>query len=168
MNRIVNDNPQTNTEVLFNLAYVKDKEVWIRGGGPDGEDCTLIDLCKDACEYNEICPAPIQKADIETIGDLYMDCSMHGCKIGLMYFLGVQAAELRERVREYEEKDTPKQPVKDKAHPRYGMGYEYCDWMCPSCEMFLAFEPAFEKIPERCPKCNQRLTHLTRKDAEAL
>lgn len=33
MNRLVTDDPQTNLEVMFNLAYVKDKEVWIRGGG---------------------------------------------------------------------------------------------------------------------------------------
>lgn len=172
MNRLVTDDPQNNTEVMFNLAYVKDKEVWIRGGGDDGEDCTLIDFTNRMCARHDclfdITPNEIEEEDIDNTGDRLLECSMSGCPIGTAYFIAIQAAELRERVRMYEEKDTPKQPVKDKAHPRYGMGNEYYDWMCPSCEMFLAFEPAVEMIPERCPKCNQRLTHLTRKEAEAL
>ena len=32
MDRLVTDNPQNNVEVMMNLAFVKDKEVWIRGG----------------------------------------------------------------------------------------------------------------------------------------
>ena len=145
MNRLVTDDPQTNTEVMLNLAYVKDKEVWIRGAGSkEGEDISLIDLCKDACEYNEICPAPISRADIETIGDLYMDCSMHGCKIGLMYFLGIQAAELRERLRTYEEKDTPVFPKK-RINNR---GFQY--YYCGKCGHQL---PA--GCPKRCDNCGQ-------------
>lgn len=39
------------------------------------------------------------------------------------------------------EKQIPKKPEKSKI-PRYGMGYEYHDWCCPTCERFLAFEPS--------------------------
>ncbi len=109
MNRIVNDNPQTNTEVLFNLAFVKNKEVWIRGGGDDGEDCTLIDFTKRMCLRNDclfyMIQNEIEKDDIDNTGDRLLKCSMCGCSIGTAYFIAIQAAELRERLRMYEEKE---------------------------------------------------------------
>ena len=37
------------------------------------------------------------------------------------------------------EKQIPKKPEQSKT-PRYGMGYEYYDWHCPTCGRFLAFE----------------------------
>ena len=37
------------------------------------------------------------------------------------------------------EKQIPKKPEQSKT-PRYGMGYEYYDWCCPTCGRFLAFE----------------------------
>lgn len=37
------------------------------------------------------------------------------------------------------QKQIPKKAVRDKT-PRYGMGYEYYDWVCPTCGRFLAFE----------------------------
>lgn len=37
------------------------------------------------------------------------------------------------------EKQIPKKPKQSKV-PRYGMGYEYYDWCCPTCGKFLAFE----------------------------
>ena len=37
------------------------------------------------------------------------------------------------------EKQIPKKPEQPKI-PRYGMGYEYYDWCCPTCGRFLAFE----------------------------
>jgi hypothetical protein len=54
------------------------------------------------------------------------------------------------------EKDAPKAPKKSDT-PRYGMGYEYYDWCCPSCGKFLAYEcdPEREKI-HHC-RCGQRL-----------
>ena len=84
MNKLVTDDPQTNTEVMFNMAYVKDKEVWIRGGCPDGEDCTLIDFSKQMCMRNHEClfddgfPADLAKNDFDKIGDLFLECSMCG------------------------------------------------------------------------------------------
>lgn len=49
-----------------------------------------------------------------------------------------------------------KKPIKDE-RIRSGMGYEYHDWICPTCKSFLAYEPAFSKIKEICPHCGQRL-----------
>ena len=37
------------------------------------------------------------------------------------------------------QKQIPKKPEQSKS-PRYGMGYEYYDWCCPTCGRFLAFE----------------------------
>ena len=165
MDRLVKDNPETNMEVMMNLAFVKNKEVWIRGGAPDGEDCTLIDFSKQLCMINHECqfddgfPPDIAKDDFDQLGDLFMECSMCGCPIGTAYFIAIQAAELRERLRKHEEKgdrDTAIEPVKD-PHYRSGMGYEYHDWLCPNCKRFVAYEPNIDGIPRRCRNCGQLL-----------
>lgn len=54
------------------------------------------------------------------------------------------------------EKDIAKQPVKSKM-ARWGMGYDYYDWECPTCGAFLAPEPAEDEIPRRCQYCGQLL-----------
>ena len=66
----------------------------------------------------------------------------------------------------FQERDIEKRPIKDISNPRYGHGYEYFDWICPTCHKFLSFEPAFDKIPRRCHSCGQLLKRLTRKEAE--
>ena len=50
MKKMVTDNPQDNVEIMLNLAYGKDGEVWIRGGSEEGEDCTLVDFAKRTCK----------------------------------------------------------------------------------------------------------------------
>lgn len=153
MNRLVTDNPQNNTEIMMNLAFVKDKEVWIRGGGPDGEDCTLIDFSKQMCMKNHECqfddgfPADLSKDDFDTIGDLFMECSMSGCAIGTAYFIAIQAAEMRERLRTYEEKDTPVFPKKRISN----RGFQY--YYCGKCGHQL---PA--GCPKRCDNCGQEVS----------
>lgn len=54
------------------------------------------------------------------------------------------------------ERNISKKPVKSK-EPRYGMGYEYYDWVCPTCGRFLAYEPNPDGIPKRCQNCTQLL-----------
>ena len=51
-------------------------------------------------------------------------------------------------------KQIPVKPVKSK-DPRYGMGYVYHDWVCPSCGRFLAPEPA-QTGNHHC-KCGQAI-----------
>jgi hypothetical protein len=41
-------------------------------------------------------------------------------------------------------KQIPQKPKKSK-EPRYGMGYTYYDWICPTCGKKIAFEPAVDK-----------------------
>ena len=38
-------------------------------------------------------------------------------------------------------KQIPQKPKKEK-EPRYGMGYTYHDWICPTCGRTIALEPA--------------------------
>lgn len=112
MDELVNDSPETNMEVMMNLAFVKDKEVWIRGGSETGEDCTLVEFQKQMCKRCEYCKnVNIDTENLDAITDYYLDCSMDGCQIGTTYFIAVQAAELRERLREYESKSDSVAPV---------------------------------------------------------
>ena len=103
---LVTDNPQNNTENMLNLVFVKNTEVWVRYGGEDGQDCPLTSFCMRLCnEYSECLYSSLsfyENEDLDTIGDLLMDCSAEGCLVGTMYFAMIQAAELRERLRLYE------------------------------------------------------------------
>lgn len=57
-------------------------------------------------------------------------------------------------------RDIAKLPVKYD-EPRFGMGYEYYDWRCPTCGKFLAYEPNINGIPRRCQNCGQLLQRPT-------
>ena len=113
MDKLVKDNPQTNMEVMMNLAYVKDKEVWILGGSETGEACSLVDFQKRLCKNRDVCNYECRDFDelpwddVENIGDVLMDCSMDGCPQGTAYFIAIQAAELRERLRKFENGSEP-------------------------------------------------------------
>lgn len=107
MKKIVNDNPQDNVGMMQNLAFIKDKEVWIRCGSKQGEDCTLIDFVNRACTEHRCEDATHLKAlghDFDNVGDMLMFCSGDGCPIGTFYYVACQAAELREYLRVYESK----------------------------------------------------------------
>ena len=54
------------------------------------------------------------------------------------------------------EKDTPKAP-KQSDIPRYGMGYEFYDWYCPTCNKLLAHECDSERHRIHHCECGQRL-----------
>ena len=106
MNKLVTDNPQNNVEIMLNLAFSKDQEVWIRGGSEQGEDCTLIDFINRACSEHKCEMAEHLKEygrDFGNIFDMMMDCSMGGCPLATFYFVAVQASELRSALRLYEE-----------------------------------------------------------------
>ena len=52
------------------------------------------------------------------------------------------------------EKQIPMKPVKSKEE-RYGMGYVYHDWICPTCGRFLAPEPT--RTGNRYCRCGQAI-----------
>ena len=61
------------------------------------------------------------------------------------------------------EKDMPKAPKK-RDTPRYGMGYDYYDWCCPSCGKFLAYECDSEREKIHHCRCGQRLKWKEREE----
>lgn len=61
----------------LNLFFVKDREVWIRGGGPepDYQDCTLTDWINRAAAAQGI---ELGADDAESLGDIMYDCLQFG------------------------------------------------------------------------------------------
>ena len=90
--RLTNDNPTSNTETMLNLAYAKDGNVYLRYGVDDINLCDYVsDLATNkGCNYtsNEIMEGACLECD---------------CCVNLLYCLAVQAAELRERLKHYED-----------------------------------------------------------------
>ena len=97
MKRLTTDSPKGYTEWLLNLAFVKDNEVMLRGLGEDNCDISLVDYSKISCL--ERCNIDKSEVPTEEFAE-HMDCD---CLVAVMYFLAVGAAELRERLKEYED-----------------------------------------------------------------
>lgn len=86
----------------LNLFFVKDKEVWIRGGGPEPDypDCTLTDWINRAAAVQGI---ELGADDAESLGDVMYDCLQYGVDstegiLALLHAAAVQAAEMRGRL----------------------------------------------------------------------
>lgn len=65
------------------------------------------------------------------------------------------------------EKNIEKEPVQ--THTRYGMGNEYHDFYCPSCDAFLTPEPKGLRWKQeggwsRCSSCFQKIKWETKND----
>lgn len=61
----------------FNMFFVKDNEVWIRGGGPepDYQDCTLVNWIGRAADKHNL---DIISRDAVNLGDEMFDCLQDG------------------------------------------------------------------------------------------
>nr|DAF88433.1 MAG TPA: hypothetical protein [Siphoviridae sp. ctdHi7] len=102
--RMTTDNPQDNLETMLNYAYAKDKRVILRYG--DGE--RNIDLCdyisrkakQHCCGYAPTSEEVMDGACME------LGCD---CVLSELYAVATQAAELRERLKEYEDAEEMKQ-----------------------------------------------------------
>lgn len=91
----------------LNLFFVKDNEVWIRGGGPDPDyqDCTLTDWINRAAAAQGI---ELDADDAEALGDVMYDCLQYGVDatdgiLALLHAAAVQAAEMRGRLASIED-----------------------------------------------------------------
>lgn len=91
----------------LNLFFVKDREVWIRGGGPepDYQDCTLTDWINRAAAAQGI---ELGADDAESLGDIMYDCLQFGVDategiLALLHAAAVQAAEMRGRLASIED-----------------------------------------------------------------
>lgn len=101
MNRLTTDNPQNNLEELMNLAYGEDRKAMIRWHGETDEPT-------DLCEYASKC---CQEKGCNKTAHEILENGLHcDCPIATMYILGIAAAELRGRLKMYEDiSETPKQ-----------------------------------------------------------
>ena len=106
MNRLTTDDSQS---ILYglNLFFVKDGEVWIRGGGPepDYQDCTLVDYIGRVAETHHL---DIVSRDAEHLGDEMYDCLQYGTDelegvVALLHAAAIQAAEMRGRLADIED-----------------------------------------------------------------
>ena len=105
MKRLTTDDTQS---ILYglNLIFVKDGEVWIRGGGPEPDypDCTLVDYIARVAETHHL---DIVSRDAESLGDEMYDCLQYGTEelegvVALLHMAAVQAAEMRGRLADIE------------------------------------------------------------------
>ena len=113
MKRLTTDAPKDNLESALNLFYAKDGEAWVLRGGsePSYADVTLFDYIRSAV-LNTLGPnTPILHLDDEEIGNALSEGWLFdGNKtvegiIATLYTAGWVAAELRARLKMYEDRD---------------------------------------------------------------
>lgn len=106
MKRLTTDDAQS---ILYglNLIFVKDGEIWIRGGGPapDYPDCTLVEYIGRIAETHHL---DIVSRDAESLGDEMYDCLQYGVEelegvVAFLHAAAVQAAEMRGRLADIED-----------------------------------------------------------------
>ena len=106
--RLTTDTPKNNIEMAYNLFYVKDKKVWVRGYGKDGTDISLFELSRDMVRWN------IPSVDLGISEDTYsmmmaewlwedLDTPEH--IMALLFQAGWVCAELREYLKQFEDKE---------------------------------------------------------------
>jgi len=108
MKRLTTDAPQDNYSNALNLFYIKDRETWVRGGGPGPEypDMSLFDFTRQI--VRDHAPNIDLPDDNDTLAIVLTEwlCdgsdSMEGI-IALLYTAAWAFAELRERLKTYED-----------------------------------------------------------------
>ena len=108
MHRLTTDTPKDNFEMALNLFYVKDKEVWVRGYGKGGADISLLNLTREILSHQ----CPYVESDISD-DDLIMmmpewlfdDVRSTEHVVGLLYQAAWVCAELREHLKQFEDKE---------------------------------------------------------------
>lgn len=122
MKRLTTDAPKTNLESALNLFYAKDGEAWVLRGGsePAYADVTLFDYIRSAI-LNTLGPkTPILELDNEEIGNVLSEGWLFdGNKtvegiIATLYTAGWVAAELRARLKMYEDREEQQKDLENK------------------------------------------------------
>ena len=108
MYRLTTDNPTDNIEASLNLFYVRDGDAFIRGGGdaPDYADISVTDFIRKAART--ICPDMLLPESAEEISFAMAEYLFDGYEepsglIALLYTAAWSYAELRERLKAYED-----------------------------------------------------------------
>lgn len=108
MERLTTDNPTDNIEASLNLFYVRDGDAFIRGGGdaPDYADISVTDFIRKAART--FCPDMLLPESAEEISFAMAEYLFDGYEepsglIALLYTAAWSYAELRERLKAYED-----------------------------------------------------------------
>ena len=94
---MTHEQPEGMYESLHNTAFVKGKEVYLRGMGENGEDISLCAYCAAQCK--ERCGTDLTDISTEEFGE-FMDCE---CPVSLLYAIAIGAAEMREKLSKFED-----------------------------------------------------------------
>lgn len=107
MKRLTTDRPQDNVQSTLNLFYVKDKETWIRGGGPAPEyrDVTLDDFMRRQIKARLPIDAPEDWKEFSAMMAEWLmdDPESETGMLALVYAAAWGFAEIRERLKRYED-----------------------------------------------------------------
>lgn len=97
MIRYTTDNPKTNVENMLNLAFAKDGLVNIRGMSESFMQYISNACRKYGCSFFDF--------NDEEIAETITECAFSNpyCPIFLLFTVSTQAAELRERLKRYED-----------------------------------------------------------------
>lgn len=93
--RLTTDNPQGNVGNMLNMTKVIDNEVYLRDLNGEG-DISLVNYCKGKCKE-------IYKVDIDATVEEFGEFMDGDDLISLFYWVTVGHAELRERLKQYED-----------------------------------------------------------------
>lgn len=107
MKRLTTDTPQNLMETALNLFFAKDGEAWVRGGGTVA-DISLFDFTREAIK--NLCKDSDGFAYLpdEEMGEILLDWAGDGYDsvesiIGTLYTAGWAFAEIRARLKQYED-----------------------------------------------------------------
>ena len=108
MKRLTTEKPKNNVENTLNLFYIKEKETWIRGGGPAPQykDVTLDDFMRRMIKERNVdvkAPEDWQEFSCMMAEWLMDDPESETGLLALLYAAAWGFAEIRERLKRYED-----------------------------------------------------------------
>lgn len=118
MKRLTTDAPKTNLEIALNLFYAKDGETWVRD--MPYSDISLFDFARKAVK--KLCEGREDFAYIsnEELSEILFDWSGDGFDsvegiVGMLYNAAWAFAELRTRLKMYEDREEQQKDIENKA-----------------------------------------------------
>ena len=150
--RLTTDNPNTIDARLLNYCYAKDRRVTLRFAG--GEEDV------DLCEYVAVNVSNTTDCQItaeEAMNGACLACCSGECPIGCLYFAAVQAAELRGRLKEYEDLEVGGKLIQ---LPCKVGDMVYALWNVPTAQKSIIYCVEITEIRISKRNCRQTTTFL--------
>lgn len=97
MLRLTHEPPEGVYESMHNATIVRDREIYLRGLGENGQDINLCAYCAKECK--ERCDVDLSEVPSEEFGEC-MDCE---CPVATLFFVAAGAAEMRWKLTSYED-----------------------------------------------------------------